>query len=149
MRTLPHIMSALVLLMLCTFLFAVLGVQVFSGVKAGFGVHRRNNFKNAFNACLLLLRVITGEDWQVVVRDCGIDYPLCTSDAMAKEALDNPFAKGDCGNPIVAYLYFDSFFIFGNSILLNLFIAVLLENFFTLQSSFLLSDQHLESFQVS
>ena len=68
---------------------------------------------------------------------------------MAKEALDNPFAKGDCGNPIVAYLYFDSFFIFGNSILLNLFIAVLLENFFTLQSSFLLSDQHLESFQVS
>jgi hypothetical protein len=141
-------MSALVLLMLCTFLFAVLGVQLFSGVKAGFGVHRRNNFYNTFNACLLLLRVITGEDWQVVLRDCGIQYPLCTTDQMARMALNDPYAKGDCGNDLVAYLYFDSFYTIGNSILLNLFIAVLLENFITLQSSFLLSDKHWESYQV-
>jgi len=146
-RSLPHIMSSVVLLSLFIFIFAVLGVQLFSGVRQGNGIHRRNNFNNAWNGCLLLLRVLTGEDWQTVLHDCGIQWPMCTSDEEARIELGDPLAMGDCGNVTTAYLFFDMFYNIGNNILLNLFIAVLLENFFTLQSNFVLSEAHLESYQ--
>jgi hypothetical protein len=146
-RSFPHIMSAVILLSLFIFIFAVLGVHVFGGVRSGLGIHRRNNFNNAWNGCLLLLRVLTGEDWQTVLHDCAIEYPMCTRDQEARLALGDPESKGDCGNLTVAYLYFDLFYNIGNNILLNLFIAVLLENFFTLQSNFVLLERHLESFQ--
>ena len=146
-RSFPHIMSSVVLLSLFIFLFAVLGVQLFGGVRNGLGIHRRNNFNNAWNGCLLLLRVLTGEDWQTVLHDCAIEYPMCTTDKEARLILGDPEAKGDCGHLTLAYFYFDLFYNIGNNILLNLFIAVLLENFFTMQSNFVLSDVHLESYQ--
>ena len=140
-------MSSVVLLSLFIFLFAILGVQLFGGVRQGHGIHRRNNFNNAWNGCLLLLRVLTGEDWQTVLHDCAIEYPMCTTTAEARSVLGDPDALGDCGNINLAYLFFDAFYNVGNNILLNLFIAVLLENFFTLQSNFVLSETHLESYQ--
>ena len=146
-RSFPHIMSTVILLSLFIFIFAVLGVHLFGGVRSGLGIHRRNNFNNAWNGCLLLLRVLTGEDWQTVLHDCAIEYPMCTRDQEARFALGDPEAKGDCGHLAGAYLYFDLFYNIGNNILLNLFIAVLLENFFTLQSNFVLSERHLESFR--
>lgn len=61
---------------------AVLGMQLFAGVRSGYGIHRRNNFDTALSGCLLLLRVLTGEDWQTAMRDAGIEPPYCTSTEM-------------------------------------------------------------------
>ena len=57
---------------------------------------------------------------------------------------------GDCGNTIAAFLLFDMFFLVGSNILLNLFVAVLLESFFNfqVQHNFVLSEGHLEGFQA-
>jgi hypothetical protein len=122
---------------------------------AGYGLQRRNNFENALNGCLTLLRVLTGENWETVMRDCSIQPPFCTptegpygSQAeMERRGWDRGEFIGDCGNPTLAILFFDVFYLIGNNVLLNLFIAVLLDNFFTLQSNFVLSEQHLESYQ--
>ena len=147
LRSIPHIISSLLLLMLAVFLFSVMGVQLFSGSKFGYGLHRRNNFTTAWNGCLLLVRVITGENWQTTMHDTGISWPYCTTDEEARIVLGDPDAIGDCGHLALSYLYFDLFYYIGNNILLNLFIAVLLENFFTLQSNFVLAQPHLESYQ--
>ena len=125
----------------------MLGVQLFAGVRVGYGVHRHNNFNDPMQGLLLLIRVLTGEDWQTVMHDCGIAYPMCTTDSEAITILNDRNAKGDCGDPFLAYVFFDVFYTIGNSILLNLFIAVLLENFFTLQSNFVLKEEHFESFR--
>jgi hypothetical protein len=121
----------------------------------GYGLQRRNNFENALNGCLTLLRVLTGENWETVMRDCSIQPPFCTptegpygSQAeMERRGWDGGEFIGDCGNPTLAIIFFDVFYLIGNNVLLNLFIAVLLDNFFTLQSNFVLSEQHLESYQ--
>lgn len=154
LRSVPHIVSSMLLLALFTFLFAVLGMQLFAGVRQGIGLHRRNNFENALNGCLLLLRVLTGENWETVMRDCAIEPPYCTPTEgpfgaqaeMLSRGLGGDFV-GDCGTTAGAYVYFDFFFLFGNNVLLNLFIAVLLDNFFTLQSDFVLNEGHLESYR--
>lgn len=66
---------------------------------------------------------------------------------MERRGWDRGEFIGDCGNATVAIIFFDVFYLIGNNVLLNLFIAVLLDNFFTLQSNFVLSEGHLESYQ--
>ena len=83
------------------------------------------------------------------MRDCAIEPPMCTSDAEARFVTGDPTMVGDCGNTIVAYLMFDVFYMVGANILLNLFVAVLLESFFNYQEQnhFIITERHLESFQ--
>jgi hypothetical protein len=57
---------------------------------------------------------------------------------------------GDCGNTVVAFIIFDVFFLIGSNLLLNLFVAVLLESFFNfqVQNHFVLTENHLENFRT-
>ena len=121
-----------------------------SGVREGYGIHRRNNFHTVSQGIILLIRVITGENWETTMRDCAIEPPFCTSDAEAQRITGNPDMVGDCGNTVVAFIVFDVFFLLGSNILLNLFVAVLLESFFNfqVQHNFVLSENHLENFQT-
>jgi len=148
--SLPPIISSLVFMCLLIFFFATLGVQFFSGVRFGIGLNRRNNFNTAPKALLLLTRVTTGENWETVMRDCAVEYPYCTTTAEAQRVLGDPLAIGDCGSTVGSYLFFDLFFLLGANLLVNLFVAVLLENFFNfqMQDSFVLSEEHLSSYQT-
>jgi hypothetical protein len=55
---------------------------------------------------------------------------------------------GDCGNTVVAFIIFDVFFLIGSNILLNLFVAVLLESFFNFQVQVLETLIALSSFDT-
>lgn len=66
---------------------------------------------------LLLLRVATGEAWNAVMVDCMVQPPQCSKSA------------GNCGDEVVAPLFFFSFVMIGSLIMLNLVVAVVLENF--------------------
>jgi hypothetical protein len=39
---------------------------------------------------MLLIRVITGENWMTAMRDCAIEPPHCTSDAEAQRITGIP-----------------------------------------------------------
>ena len=87
LESLPPIISSMVFMMLLIFFFATVGVQFFGGVKWGTGIHRRNNFDNAINGLLLLIRATTGENWETVMHDCALEPPFCTSNEEAMIAI--------------------------------------------------------------
>ena len=79
------------------------------------------NFRTMQAAVLLLFRCVTGESWNGIMHDCMVDARLnpnrCSDEA------------GDCGSPPAALIYFISFALVGSFVMLNLVIAVILENF--------------------
>jgi hypothetical protein len=105
--SLPSVSNVSALLMMLYYIFAIIGMNLFGDVPAdGEFYSRHANFYNVPNGILLLFRCTTGESWNGVMSDL-IKY------------------KGH-GLP---ELYFLSFTIFGSMILVNVLIAVILDNF--------------------
>ena len=104
---LPALINVGSLLFLLLFIFAVLGVSLFSHVPMGEFVDIHANFHTIGVALLTLFRAVTGETWNGIMHECF------ASDAAW------------------AVLYFVPFNLIGSFVLLNLVVAVILENFGT------------------
>ena len=90
------------------FIYILLGMQIFAQSKDSSynGLKPpRNNFKNFLNGFILVFTVLTGENWDSTMFQ---------------------FARS---HGYIAILYFISLVIIGVMIFLNLFLAILLENF--------------------
>jgi len=119
---LPAISNVIALMCITFFVYAVMGMQLFGNVKFGNALNSHANFQNFSEAFLLLIRIVTGEDWPALYHDCGLQPPHCTRDGTE----DNP---GDCGDPVMAVIYFNSFYLFGTYMVMNLFVAVICDTF--------------------
>ena len=104
------------ILFLLLFVYATLGVRLFAKVKRPED-NVYANFEDFKNAMLLLLRISTGEAWQSIMAGIQISPPHCDTQL------------GECGETVAAKIYFCSYTMAGMYILLNLFIAVILDNF--------------------
>jgi len=85
-----------------------------------------------------LLRLMTGEEWHLVMEACRLAPPHCAPEA------------GACGTNL-AHFYFPSFVVLVTLVLLNLICAVILENFTERRDKYeeqpaQLNKKHLESF---
>eukprot|EP01064_Diplonema_japonicum_P039661 TRINITY_DN9_c4_g1_i1.p1 TRINITY_DN9_c4_g1~~TRINITY_DN9_c4_g1_i1.p1 ORF type:complete len:1736 (+),score=356.14 TRINITY_DN9_c4_g1_i1:114-5321(+) len=109
------------LLAIFFFLYAVVGVKMFAKVERGQYLTEQANFDHFEDAVLLLFRMTTGEGWQGIMHDCQVEPPACD------KHLDT------CGYPNWARVYFISFILGGAFVILNLIIAVILEDFLTAQ----------------
>jgi hypothetical protein len=69
MFSLPSLMNVFSLLMLIFFIFAVLGVFVFGHITDGVIIDSNVNFKNFGYAMMTLLKVSTGEEWNLIMYD--------------------------------------------------------------------------------
>jgi hypothetical protein len=96
------------------------------------------NFKSFGTACLTLFRMSTGESWHEIMYDAmrkeSYDFDCEDLEYAEMKALGEAEGlKGakpmGCGKPISAVLYFVSFMIIMSFVFLNLFIAIILENF--------------------
>ncbi|KAI0978501.1 hypothetical protein GJ496_008670, partial [Pomphorhynchus laevis] len=133
------IIFAMFLLML---VYAFAGVILFGCVKYGVQLNRHANFRTAPNAMLLLLRIITGEDWNKIMHDCMIQPPYCTP--------ARNYWESDCGNVTASVLYFLSFYVIITYIVLNLLLAIIMENFslfYSNEEDALLSHMDVRHFQ--
>ncbi|KAK7070822.1 hypothetical protein SK128_020836, partial [Halocaridina rubra] len=112
LNSIQSIASLLLLLFLFIIIFALLGMQVFGG-RFNFNPTEdkpRHNFDSFVQAMLTVFQILTGEDWNVVMYD-GIR------------------AYGGVATPgIIACVYFIILFICGNYILLNVFLAIAVDN---------------------
>ena len=120
----PSLLNVGSLLAIVIFIYAVLGVHLFTFLHAGGefgGITSERNFRTFGSSFLVLFQVLTGDGWSNVMADAILDEAsgLCS------------VAAGDCGSPM-AVPYFISFQILGSSVFLNLVVAVILENFTTL-----------------
>ena len=125
--SLPSLCNVGSLLLLLLFVFAVLGVSLFSELTIeGRFITKNANFRTFSQACLLLFRCVTGESWNGIMHDAMI----------TEEANPNRCSNeaGTCGSPLPALVYFIFFTLIGSFVMLNLVIAVILENFSGLSS---------------
>ena len=104
--SLPAMLNVLSLLLLIFFIYAVLGVYLFNSITQGSIIDEYNNFSNFGMAMVMLLRVSTGEEWNLIMYDCMQNY-----------------------NSIVPGLYFGSFTIITMFVMLNMFVMVLIQNY--------------------
>ena len=104
-------------------------------------IHRNNNFQAFPWAMLVLFRSATGEAWQEIMLAC-----VPGEDAMCDENSDDAGKPSGCGS-YVAYPYFISFFIVCAFLVLNLFVAVIMDNFDYLTRDWsILGPHHLAEF---
>ncbi|XP_078664203.1 sodium leak channel NALCN-like isoform X2 [Branchiostoma floridae x Branchiostoma belcheri] len=135
------IIAGMFLLMLS---YSLAGVVLFGSVKYGENLSRHANFSTAPKALSVLFRMITGEDWNKIMHDCMISPPICT--------VGRNYWETDCGNSTAALLFFCSFYIIIAYIMLNLLVAIILENFslfYSGEEDALISYSDLHNFQVT
>ncbi|CDW52786.1 voltage dependent calcium channel type A subunit [Trichuris trichiura] len=121
------------------FIYAIVGMQVFGNIELNGDteINRHNNFQTFFNSLILLFRCATGEAWQEVTMAC-----------VANRRCDPRTGKTqrECGSAF-AYAYFTSFVFLSSFLMLNLFVAVIMDNFdYLTRDSSILGPHHLDEF---
>uniref|UniRef100_A0A672YTZ3 Voltage-dependent L-type calcium channel subunit alpha n=1 Tax=Sphaeramia orbicularis TaxID=375764 RepID=A0A672YTZ3_9TELE len=139
-QALPHV--ALLIIMLF-FIYAVIGMQIFGKIALvdGTQINRNNNFQTFPQAVLMLFRCATGEAWQEVMM-ASMYGKKCDpkSDYL-------PGEEYTCGSNFAVF-YFLSFYCLCAFLILNLFVAVIMDNFDYLTRDWsLLGPHHLDEFK--
>ncbi|XP_061567347.1 voltage-dependent P/Q-type calcium channel subunit alpha-1A isoform X5 [Cololabis saira] len=137
-KALPYVCLLIAMLF---FIYAIIGMQLFGNIAieedGESAINQHNNFRTFVQALMLLFRSATGEAWHEIMLAClgGNDCdPLMQND------------KPECGSQ-VAYLYFVSFIFFCSFLMLNLFVAVIMDNFeYLTRDSSILGPHHLDEY---
>ena len=80
------------------------------------------NFETFVQSFVLLFRLMTSAGWNEVLDSLMIHPPDCDPNYLG-------LRNGNCGRPVLAQFYFVSFVIITYIILVNMYIAIILENF--------------------
>ncbi|XP_068109760.1 voltage-dependent L-type calcium channel subunit alpha-1D isoform X10 [Hyperolius riggenbachi] len=139
-QALPYV--ALLIAMLF-FIYAVIGMQVFGKVamRDNTQINRNNNFQTFPQAVLLLFRCATGEAWQDIMLAC-LPGKRCDP-----ESDYNPGEEYTCGSNF-AIVYFITFYMLCAFLIINLFVAVIMDNFDYLTRDWsILGPHHLDEFK--
>ncbi|XP_074519059.1 voltage-dependent T-type calcium channel subunit alpha-1G isoform X4 [Halichoeres trimaculatus] len=118
MQALPQVGNLGLLFMLLFFIFAALGVELFGDLICDElhpceGLGRYATFRNFGMAFLLLFRVSTGDNWNGIMKDTLRD---CAQETTT------------CYNTVVSPIYFVSFVLTAQFVLVNVVIAVLMKH---------------------
>ncbi|XP_074218949.1 voltage-dependent N-type calcium channel subunit alpha-1B isoform X3 [Camelus bactrianus] len=98
-------------------------------------INRHNNFRTFLQALMLLFRSATGEAWHEIMLSC-----------LSNRACDELANATECGSDF-AYFYFVSFIFLCSFLMLNLFVAVIMDNFeYLTRDSSILGPHHLDEF---
>ncbi|XP_035282342.1 voltage-dependent L-type calcium channel subunit alpha-1C isoform X11 [Anguilla anguilla] len=138
-QALPYVALLIVMLF---FIYAVIGMQMFGKIalRDGTQINRNNNFQTFPQAVLLLFRCATGEAWQEIMLGCTPMKPC-------EEGSGVGHVNEDCGSHF-AIIYFVSFYMLCAFLIINLFVAVIMDNFDYLTRDWsILGPHHLDEFK--
>ncbi|XP_078798392.1 voltage-dependent L-type calcium channel subunit alpha-1C isoform X28 [Oryzias latipes] len=140
-QALPYVALLIVMLF---FIYAVIGMQMFGKIALRdlSQINRNNNFQTFPQAVLLLFRCATGEAWQEIMLACSPNRP-CEKGSTN----ENSTASEECGSQF-AIIYFVSFYMLCAFLIINLFVAVIMDNFDYLTRDWsILGPHHLDEFK--
>nr|XP_012779902.2 sodium channel protein type 2 subunit alpha isoform X1 [Maylandia zebra]XP_012779903.2 sodium channel protein type 2 subunit alpha isoform X1 [Maylandia zebra] len=145
MMSLPALFNIGLLLFLVMFIYAIFGMSNFAYVKREAGIDDMFNFETFGNSMICLFQITTSAGWD------GLLAPILNKrDPDCESQLEHPgnSYKGNCGNPSVGIFFFVSYIIICFLIVVNMYIAVILENFSvaTEESAEPLSEDDFEMF---
>ncbi|XP_049752392.1 voltage-dependent N-type calcium channel subunit alpha-1B [Elephas maximus indicus] len=133
-KALPYVCLLIAMLF---FIYAIIGMQVFGNIALDddTSINRHNNFRTFLQALMLLFRSATGEAWHEIMLSC-----------LSNRACDEHANASECGSDF-AYFYFVSFIFLCSFLMLNLFVAVIMDNFeYLTRDSSILGPHHLDEF---
>ena len=145
MMSLPALFNIGLLLFLVMFIYAIFGMSNFAYVRREKGIDDLFNFETFGNSMICLFQITTSGGWD------GLLAPMLNKNKDdCNETMEHPGSsvKGDCGNPAVGITFFVSYIIICFLIVVNMYIAVILENFgvATEESTDPLSEDDFEMF---
>uniref|UniRef100_A0A8C5AEP0 Sodium channel protein n=1 Tax=Gadus morhua TaxID=8049 RepID=A0A8C5AEP0_GADMO len=144
MMSLPALFNIGLLLFLVMFIFSIFGMSNFGYVKHGAGIDDMYNFETFGNSMICLFMITTSAGWD------GLLLPILNYPPDCDPTLENAGtpATGDCGNPSVGIFFFVMYIIISFLIVVNMYIAIILENFSvaTEESADPLSEDDFETF---
>ncbi|XP_069733202.1 sodium channel protein type 4 subunit alpha isoform X1 [Phaenicophaeus curvirostris] len=126
MMSLPALFNIGLLLFLVMFIYSIFGMSNFAYVKKEAGIDDIFNFETFGNSIICLFQITTSAGWDGLLSPIlNSGPPDCDPD------LENPGSsvKGNCGNPSIGIFFFCSYIIISFLIVVNMYIAIILENF--------------------
>ncbi|XP_055922899.1 sodium channel protein para isoform X11 [Eupeodes corollae] len=120
--SLPALFNICLLLFLVMFIFAIFGMSFFMHVKEKNGLDDVYNFKTFGQSMILLFQMSTSAGWDGVL-DAIINEEDCN-----KPDNDRGY-PGNCGSATVGITYLLSYLVISFLIVINMYIAVILENY--------------------
>ncbi|XP_066100522.1 sodium channel protein type 11 subunit alpha [Saccopteryx bilineata] len=118
MMSLPSLFNIGLLLFLVMFIYAIFGMNFFSSVDRNSGIDDIFNFDTFVGSMLCLFQITTSAGWDTLLK------PMLQSGT-------SPNSKQDHHLSTIAVTYFVSYIIISFLIVVNMYIAVILENFNT------------------
>lgn len=120
--SLPALFNVGAILFLIVFIYAIIGMSFFAHVKKTGTLNEVVNFETFLNSMLLIFRLMTAAGWNDVLEPLMIQPPDCDPNYKG-------LSNGNCGNGWIAVCYFSSFVIIIFLVLINMYVAVILENY--------------------
>lgn len=114
----PALLNVVTLLLLISFMYGVLGVDLFTFVHnpSTGQLDDLRNFDDLASTALVLFQCLTNDDWSIIMTDLMITPRRgCHPDA----------ELNDCGSRVLPVVYFFTFIVIAQFVLLNIVIAVL------------------------
>ncbi|XP_065811386.1 calcium channel, voltage-dependent, P/Q type, alpha 1A subunit, b isoform X12 [Labrus bergylta] len=137
-KALPYVCLLIAMLF---FIYAIIGMQLFGNLaldeERKTAINDLNNFRTFIMALMLLFRSATGEAWHDIMLAClgGKKCDPITGNT-----------EPECGSTF-AYTYFVSFIFLCSFLMLNLFVAVIMDNFeYLTRDSSILGPHHLDEY---
>ena len=122
----PVVMNVLFLYFILIYVYSIIGMSIFYDLKYQTIISEKWNFKNFVNSFLILIRISSGEGWNIILHeasyerdgkfDCKYESEM-TNDEIYNENIG-------CGT-IYSFPFFISFVIFSTLMFLNFFSAVI------------------------
>ncbi|XP_023820946.1 sodium channel protein type 4 subunit alpha [Oryzias latipes] len=145
MMSMPALFNIGLLLFLVMFIYAIFGMANFAYVKKQDGIDDMFNFETFGNSIICLFQISTSAGWDNLLSPIMSNSP---------EECDIHFintgtnTRGNCGNPSMGIAFFVSYIIISFLIVVNMYIAIILENFSvaTEESTEPLSEDDFEMF---
>ncbi|XP_013785136.1 sodium channel protein para-like, partial [Limulus polyphemus] len=118
--SLPALFNICLLLFLVMFIYAIFGMAFFMNVKHRYGIDENFNFETFGQSMIILFQMSTSAGWDgvlaAIMDESDCDPSIDTS-------------EGNCGSRSIAVAYLISYLIISFLIIINMYIAVILENY--------------------
>lgn len=122
--SLPALFNIGALLFLIMFIYAIIGMTSFGNIPLGGALNEVVNFQTFGNSMVLLFRLCTSAGWNDILEPLMSTFH-CDPDFKGLPS----YEAGGCGSPWLAVPYLTSYILIAFMIIINMYIAIILENF--------------------
>lgn len=128
--SIPALFNIAILLFIFMFIFAVMGMTLFSDVRHVGALTDTVNFDTFPSSMVLLFRLATSAGWNDVLDPLQDEGNGCNSSYYVDSlGVPQPSGGGNCGSETLSCLFLILYLFLNFMIIINMYIAVILENF--------------------